>query len=393
MIKYPNSWKVKKLNEVGEIVTGNTPSKKRLDYYGKDVPWVKPSDLNKVEDIVSTEEYLSAEGAKQARILPPQSVLVSCIGNLGKVGVAGRALATNQQINAIIFNESIYPRYGYYACRRLQKTLEHFAPATTLPIVTKSRFSELKIPVPPLPLQKKIALVLSKTEFALKNRRETLRLADEFLKSAFLEMFGDLLKNSKKWKYAKMNDVCEKITDGTHHSPKAVDEGIPYITAKNIKVGYFKFSNLTYVSQKDHRDIYKRCDPKFGDVLYIKDGVTTGIAKFNDLDYEFSMLSSLALLRPNHEIVNGRYLEHFLNMPGIVLRNTNQMKGGAIKRLTIEKIKGLGILVPPQDLQQKFADLVQKVEKLKEKQKQSEQHLQNLFSSLMQKAFRGELIS
>ena len=101
------------------------------------------------------------------------------------------------------------------------------------------------------------------------------------------------------WKTVCFQDICAKITDGTHHSPPNTDSGdYMYVTAKNIKEYGVDLSNITYVSKEVHDEIYSRCDVRYGDVLYIKDGATTGIATVNTIQEPFSLLSSVAVLRP-----------------------------------------------------------------------------------------------
>jgi type I restriction enzyme S subunit len=148
-----------------------------------------------------------------------------------------------------------------------------------------------------------------------------------------------------------------------------------------------------YVSLEDHQEIYRRCDPVLGDVIYIKDGVTTGIAAVNRYDFEFSMLSSLAILRPNKAKVNSEYLCAYLNAPSVKANILRQMAGGAIKRLTVAKLKKLTVVAPPLNEQWVFAAVADKVRGLRTMQRESEKELDNLFNCLMQRAFRGELVA
>ena len=135
------------------------------------------------------------------------------------------------------------------------------------------------------------------------------------------------------WRWVKLSEVCSKVQDGTHFSPKDQSQSgrFKYITAKNIKHWGLDLSKLTYVPEATHREIYNRCNPEKGDVLYIKDGVTTGIATVNSLDEEFSLLSSVALLKPKREILDPRFLSYYLNSPEGFRNMTGQMTGTAIK--------------------------------------------------------------
>ena len=179
-------------------------------------------------------------------------------------------------------------------------------------------------------------------------------------------MFGDPIKNPMHWNMLSLKEACSKITDGTHHSPESYEVGdYKYVTAKNIKSTGFDFSNLSYVTKEVHDSIYSRCNSEKGDVLYIKDGATTGIAMVNTLDEEFSMLSSVALIKQNRSILNGYYLCSVLNNKRMYEKIRSNMGGAAITRLTIAKINSIIVPVPPIELQNQFAQFVQQVDKLK----------------------------
>ena len=167
------------------------------------------------------------------------------------------------------------------------------------------------------------------------------------------------------WVWSNLNSVCHKITDGTHHSPAKevqTEEGdFKYITAKNIKQNGIIEKRLTYLPEEIHRPIYERCNPEKGDVLYIKDGVTTGVATVNQLDEEFSMLSSVALLKPIREVVTPRFMKWYLNSPSGYNAMTSKMGGTAIKRLTLKKIKAGKFPIAPINEQKR---IVAKIEEL-----------------------------
>ncbi|MDZ8239243.1 MAG: restriction endonuclease subunit S [Nostoc sp. ChiQUE01a] len=173
------------------------------------------------------------------------------------------------------------------------------------------------------------------------------------------------------WRWIKLNDVCIKITDGTHHSPPNGREGIPYITAKNIRPFRLDLTELTYVSPEDHAKIYKRCDPKPGDVLYIKDGVTMGIAAVNNLEYEFSLLSSVALLRPNPKILDSDFLAICLNAPDTFNSVTASQSGSAIRRIVLKQIQEIKIPLPPLDEQKRIVPILNEQMEAVEKARQN----------------------
>jgi type I restriction enzyme, S subunit len=156
-MKDQSKWEKAKLGEICTVVTGGTPSKSNPGYYGGIIPWIKPDNLDKTMYVAESAEYLSGDGGGVARLLPPGSVLVSCIGNLGKVAIAGITLATNQQINSLIPSEKVDSEFLYFACSSLREKLSGLAAVTIVPIVNKSAFSQLEIPLPTISKQRQIA--------------------------------------------------------------------------------------------------------------------------------------------------------------------------------------------------------------------------------------------
>ena len=161
------------------------------------------------------------------------------------------------------------------------------------------------------------------------------------------------------WVWCHLGQVCKKITDGTHHSPINTDTGkYKYITAKNIKDFGVDLSNVTFIDQAIHEEIFQRCDPENGDILFIKDGATTGIVTINNLEEPFSLLSSVALLKP---LILNKYLMYSMRSPIFYNSTRDAMSGVAITRVTLHKIINAIIPLPP--LAEQKA-IVEKVDKL-----------------------------
>jgi type I restriction enzyme S subunit len=151
----------------------------------------------------------------------------------------------------------------------------------------------------------------------------------------------------KGWKWANITEVTSKITDGTHNSPVNLPIGdYKYVTAKNIKTLGVVLDNITYVSKEVHDEIYARCNPEKGDILYIKDGATTGIVTINTLEEPFSLLSSVALIKPIKEISN-KFLCYFLQSPLCYASVRDSMKGVGITRITLKQIEKWDVPLPP----------------------------------------------
>ncbi len=216
----PDGWTQCRLGDVGKIITGNTPPKSDPSNYGGNIPWVKPPDLNSDEPITKTKEYLSEKGAKLARIIPKNSVMVACIGNLGKIGIAGCELATNQQINSIIFYDFVLPKYGFYYCHTIKNYLHAMASSTVLKIINKSRFSKIPFVLCPLPEQRlivhRIETLLDKVKKSKENLDKVLKNMKKFREAVLKKAFSGEL--TKEWREKQENlesatKLLEKIKE------------------------------------------------------------------------------------------------------------------------------------------------------------------------------------
>jgi type I restriction enzyme S subunit len=201
---------------------------------------------------------------------------------------------------------------------------------------------------------------------------------------------GETEELPEGWTIPLLQEVCSAIQDGTHHSPKeqTTKGDFKYITAKNIKEWGIDLSTITYVPEHVHREIWNRCNPEFGDILYIKDGATTGIATVNPWKEQFSLLSSVALLKPIHQCLDSYYLKWYLNSPIGFKSMTDQMTGSAITRLTLVLIRESSIPLPPLAEQKR---IVAKVEALLAEVNAARQRLEKVPTIL--KRFRQAVLA
>ena len=162
----PSHWKICRLKNLAQIVTGNTPDKKyenQDNYSSQGMMWIKPNDLNELKYIEETQEYLSEQGKSLAKIVPANTPLVCCIGSIGKIGVANSIVAFNQQINGIVFNQKTFNvRYGLYVLISQESQHWFYANGNVLKILNAFNQGNIKIPFPPLDEQKKISDFLDK---------------------------------------------------------------------------------------------------------------------------------------------------------------------------------------------------------------------------------------
>jgi type I restriction enzyme S subunit len=159
----PDDWQIVQIDDIGEVVTGDTPSTKNEDYYGGELPFVTPEDFGEGRYVYQGSRRLTDEGRQKSRPVPEDSVMMDCIGmDMGKVRIAGRELATNQQINSVIVNQdNMLPEFLYYHLKAISNLIQSQAGQTRTPIVSKSQFTSFEVFKPPLSAQKEVVDSLS----------------------------------------------------------------------------------------------------------------------------------------------------------------------------------------------------------------------------------------
>jgi type I restriction enzyme S subunit len=380
-----------RLGDVATVVSGSTPKTSVKEYWDGEFCWITPAEIEDTDVVISdTVRKITAKAIADTGLtqLPKGTVLLSSRAPIGKVAITGVEMYCNQGFKNLICSERIYNKFLFWFLKGRTEYLNSLGRGATFKEISKRIVEDIYVPLPPLEIQRKIAKTLDTVSEILAMRKQQLAELDNLIKSIFYDMFGDPVTIEKGWKTLSLNDTCRKITDGTHHSPPSFPEGkYMYITAKNIRKDGLDLDNITYVSEEDHKRIISRCAPEFGDILYIKDGATTGIAQVNNLNEEFSLLSSVALLKPDNSLINPYFLREVLNNDNMYNSIRSNMGGAAITRLTLRKIGAIIIPVPPLSLQDGFSKALLSIEKQKRNIKSAIRETQYLFDSLMSRYF------
>jgi type I restriction enzyme S subunit len=390
------SWPTAPLGELGRVNTGSTPKTSDSNFWNGNVPFVTPSELGLSVPITSAKRYLSDSGAKISRVAPANAVLVCCIGSLGKTGIAGRAVVPNQQINWVEFDQSlILPRYGYYACNRLERQLEASSASTTLSIVNKSKFCELIIPVPPLDEQRRIAALLDRADELRRKRKRAFDLLDSLSQSIFLEMFGSLAQASSVSELLK-GGLLLLHKDGNHGSnyPRADefgDDGIPFLSAKSIDdEGVVDASQIQYLRTSKAESL-KIGWIEAGDVLLAHNASVGKVALYQG-EYARALIgTSLTCYRPNPERLSPQYLMSALRSQYFQSQLTKSMGQTTRNQVPITAQRDLKIPVPAIEQQREYSDVAASQAGQAVRLKKHMVSLESLFSSLQQRAFSGQL--
>ncbi len=257
---------------------------------------------------------------------------------------------------------------------------------------------ENQIIVPPLPTQKKIAIILEKAERLKEWRKEADRLTDEFLKSTFLEMFEDPVKNPKGWEIKRIQDVILSMEAGwSANGELRARKTNEYAVLKISAVTSGTFLPNEYKVINNLSELKKIVYPEKGDVIFSRANTRelVGATCLIMHDYPFLLLpDKLWKIKVDKKKICSEYLKFILSHPAIRGQISNKSTGtsGSMFNISMSKLKSIQIVIPPLELQAEFASIVYQVEHMREHQSQSKQQIDDLFNVLMQKAFKGELV-
>ncbi|MGK3696469.1 restriction endonuclease subunit S [Escherichia coli] len=383
------SWPMVSIESVAKVITGKTPHKADPNCFGGNIPFITPSELTDSDYLLKPETTLTEKGLATTKLIPKNSILVCCIGSLGKMAIADLPVATNQQINSVIFDDDkIYYRFGFYALKLLKNDLKKIAPSTTVAIINKSRFSELKIPCPPLEEQKRIATILDKADGIHKKREQAIKLADDFLRAKFLEMFGTPANNIHRFPKGTIRDLVDSVNYGT--SAKAsIDSGeYPILRMGNITYqGRWDFTDLKYldlsVKEKDKYLV------KEGDLLFNRTNSKELVGKtaVYEEDRPMAFAGYLIRVRPN-SIGNNYYISGYLNSIHGKITLMNMCKSiVGMANINAQELQNIEILIPPKHLQDEYEIIYKKIKKGLSIYDKSAMQLQLLASNLSNKYF------
>jgi type I restriction enzyme, S subunit len=283
----PNGWNIGRIGEIGNVITGRTPSTKRPEFYSGAYNLISPADLDNGKYVITCHKKLSYIGFSECRALPRDTILVGCIGNVGKLGmVADDRSATNQQINGIICNEGNDPHYVYYCLYSNRSRLENAADKTTVPILNKTNFENFEIAIPPLAEQRKIAGILGTVQRAIEQQEKLLQLTAELKKTLLQKLFTEGLRGEpqkqteigpvpKSWEVVPLISLLrEPLRNG--HSARATNDGTGIRTL-----------TLTAVTQRNFADENTKltsADPKRVKDMWLEDGDIL-VERANTLEY------------------------------------------------------------------------------------------------------------
>ncbi|MCC8358372.1 restriction endonuclease subunit S [Salinimicrobium sediminilitoris] len=356
----PENWKTYRLEDLGTVVTGKTPSSKHPEHFGDHLPFVTPTDFSDYHKNVSfASRYLSTEGIKhfKSKILPPGSVLVTCIGSqMGKVVVNKTEVLTNQQLNSIIPNKNADSDFLYYKLCSIHEQLRTMAGAgSTMPMLNKSDFGKIEIEIPEIEEQKSIASILSALDDRIELNLQMNKTLEEMAMALYKHWFVDfgpfqdgefvdseLGEIPKGWEVKTLKDIG-KVIDSLHKTPKYSDSGYPMVRVKDVKTGFLDLSNTLKVNEEVFNEFSKKYRPKKGDIIMTRVG-TYGISSFVGNNHKFCLgQNTIVVISKN---IDSCFLYTALNSSQIKKQIEEQVTGSTQKTISLKSIRELKFALP-----------------------------------------------
>lgn len=405
MNRFPSNRQLKKLWEVWNIIRWLTykPDQVRDEQTGIACFRTKNIQLTLDEtDIVYIDKSLIKDEEKMLR---KGDILISSANSLELLGKCCFITTLNYSatlggfICCLRANKLVDAMYLYYFfnSENIQRQVRNLANKTTgianLPL--PRMMESIQIPLPPLEEQKKIVAYLDElnaTISKLKSEYQSqLAMLDEMRNSSLeLAFWGSRERayNLNNWKWVKFAKVCEKITDGTHQTPTYFDNWFVFLSSKNVTSGKIDWDNIKYIDEKQHIEMQKRIAPKKWDILLAKNW-TTGIAAIVDRDIIFDIYVSLALLRPQKNIIDNKYLLYFVNSPSAKQQFNKRIKWVGVPNLHLKEIKDVELPLPDLETQSQIVahldQVHQQITMLKTQVNSQIEHCDELWQSSLEK--------
>jgi type I restriction enzyme S subunit len=361
----------KTLREIVTFKGGGTPSKAIADYWDGPIPWATVKDFTSTR-LSATEDSITELGLhnSSANLIPRGHVVIPTRMSLGKAAINDIDLAINQDLRALIPKVPLDADYLLHAILSLKEAIVRKGSGATVKGVTQDELYQLKIFFPPINGQTRIAHLLGKVEGLIAQRKQHLQQLDDLLKSVFLQMFGDPVRNEKGWNVVYWDDLFVTRTGKLNANAMSESGVYPFFTcAKEIfQIDSFAFDcEALILAGNNATGDY--------DVKYYK-------GKFN----AYQRTYILALKADTDEYP---FFKHHLEMKLRQLKDGS--KGANTRYLTKQFLDTIAFIQPGEEFQKKFSTIAKTIEALKSSYKQSHTNLEDLYGALSQQAFKGEL--
>ncbi|MEK7474695.1 MAG: restriction endonuclease subunit S [Candidatus Coatesbacteria bacterium] len=339
---------------------------------------------------------------RRLRVRANQFILSRIDARNGAIGIVPSeldgAVVSNDFPAFTVDDKAILPEYlGWLSkTERFVDLCKKASEGTTNRVrLQEDRFLSMPIHLPPLPTQRRlvalITAVSTQIQKAIEHRHEAAKEGQAILDSARSRVYDSASEMNRT---RRLEGVCRQITDGTHVTPRYTESGVPFLSVKDITGGTVRFDACRYISEEQHAILSARCKPEHGDVLLTKVG-TTGYAKAIDVDREFSIFVSLALLKLHRNLADPLFIEHMLNSPRLRAYSSAGTRGVGNQNLVLKFIRAFPVPILSLEEQRRFVAALEalkaQVTHLGTFQSQASDELDTLVPAILARTFSGGL--
>lgn len=400
-----DDWDIIRLEDGCEVIGGGTPSTKVKKYWDGRIPFVTPTDVTKQENknmnfLDKTESYITEEGLRKSssNLLPPGSILVTSRATIGYCVINEVPVATNQGFANIVCKTNTHNLYVLYLMRFMRKRLEELAGGSTYKEISRTMVRNLRIPLPPLPEQQKIASILATVDEAIQKTNEVIAKTERLKKGLMQELLTkgighkefkdtEIGRIPREWKVAKLKEVGQ-FQYGITTSAVKEDTGVNLLRITDITDSGIKWESVPYCRVTETE--FGKYELKLGDVLFARIGATTGKTCYIDQQVRGVFGSYLIRFQPMADLYT-RFL-YYYTQSEIYWHQANRKKEGQLKKGLNTKMLGSLLLPrPPQPEQQKIASILATVDKKLEIERNERARLERIKLGLMDLLLTGKV--
>jgi type I restriction enzyme S subunit len=395
------SWEYLKISEFADVITGGTPSTTKKEYWDNGtIPWLNSGELNQ-EIIIKYDNVITELGMaySAAKIMPKDTVLIALTGTTtGVVGYLTFDACANQSVTGILPSKKHHPKFLFYYLKSIREKVLSESYGGAQKHISQGYVRELEIPLPPLATQKRIAEILDAADALRRKDQELLKKYDELAQVIFIDMFGDPVKNEMGWETKPLKNITSKIGSGatpTGGKTAYKSEGISLIRSMNVYDFSFKWKDLAFIDETQAARL-NNVTVESKDVLFNITGAS--VCRCSIVPDELlpaRVNQHVAIIRAKKDCLNPVFLNHLLvsNSVKTKLLGVGSGGGAVMEAITKDQLEQFEIIVPPIKLQDKFEQLINNVFSQKSTEIANIKASEIFFNSLIQKAFKGELVN
>lgn len=391
-----------KLSEIMDIIGGGTPKTSKPEYWNGDIPWLSVKDFNNdYRYVYKTEKTITQDGLDNSstKLLKRNDSIISARGTVGEMAMIPYPMAFNQSCYGLRAKEGIVDEeYLYYLIKHNVVVLKKNTHGSVFDTITRDTFAGIEVELPSLEEQKVVASILRDLDDKIEVNNKINKNLEQQALAIFRQYFMDFAPYGgvapSDWMEVSLDDVCIRITDGSHYSPAdSPDSPYPMYSVKDMETYGFNSSTCKHITEDEFRKMKKSdCVPLLNDILVAKDGSYLKEIFICSEEKEEAILSSIAIFRPNTSVIMPEILLYFLKQPSVRKDvGDNYVSGSALPRIVLKDFKKYRLTLPTMNEQLKIGSVLHAIRMQTKANIDEIQRLSSIRDTLLPQLMSGNL--